>query len=169
MHVLDGAPQPWHRRSAPMPQVSGRVKALAKALEGARAEAAGLAVQQEHLRRQQDIFAERIASAKEQVRRSPAASSCSAGPCMRPGPPAALFACATEAWGSCSCHRWMRVQWKHKRAAAQSAVVEQQRCKEAVEADNAANNAALAENLAKARRLALADGHARASTGSDLI
>lgn len=29
--------------------------------------------------------------------------------------------------------------------------MEQQRCKEAVEADNAANNAALAENLAKAR------------------
>lgn len=49
------------------PQVSGRVKALAKALEGARAEAAALAVQQEHLRRQQDIFGERIASAKEQV------------------------------------------------------------------------------------------------------
>ncbi len=49
-------------------EVSARAKGLAKALEGARAEAAALAVQQEHLRRQQDIFGERIASAKEQVR-----------------------------------------------------------------------------------------------------
>lgn len=44
-------------------------------------------------------------------------------------------------------------QWKHKKAAAQSMVVEQQRCKEAIEADNAANQALLAENHAKARML----------------
>ena len=43
---------------------------------GMRAQAAALGVQQEHLRRQQALFGERIASAKEQVRRGVPSSPC---------------------------------------------------------------------------------------------
>ena len=48
-------------------EVSGRVKALRKALEAARKQSADAGMQQDHLRRQQDIVAERITAAKEQV------------------------------------------------------------------------------------------------------
>ena len=124
-----------------------------------RAQAAALGVQQEHLRRQQALFGERIASAKEQVRRGVPSF-----PCRMLPPPhfwcmsfqldlsrSSTFGLAVK--GIAAKHAWWPSQWKHKKAAAQSMVVEQQRCKEAIEADNAANQALLAENHAKARLL----------------
>lgn len=43
------------------------------------------------------------------------------------------------------------VQWELRKEAALSAIVEQQKDKEAVEAENAANNAKLLENIAHVR------------------
>jgi hypothetical protein len=43
-------------------------------------------------------------------------------------------------------------QWELRKEAALSAIVEQQKDKEAVEAENAANNAKLLENIAHVRK-----------------
>ncbi len=43
------------------------------------------------------------------------------------------------------------MQWELRKEAALSAIVEQQKDKEAVEAENAANNAKLLENIAHVR------------------